>query len=385
MQLLGRLPQDFTVMKSTQNPADISTPQLFTAVQHSSADQGYISASVLSGFPELARKLGGDPELLLATVGLTVEQCEPPYGQILFRDMAGLLESTVVATGCPDVGMRLSEMQYGLYLLGPVGAALEHAETVGEVFEYCSRHMYVYSSAIQTHLERYSDSDEVLLVFECLADGVAHRRQAMEQLLSVNSDDTIRYSGGAARIKEVWFAHEPLASAATYQKRFGTKVRFSEPFDAAVFSVRDLEQKIVTRDPALFQKEISTLSRRYPNRATISSRVKREVNRALHRDACTREATAVAMGLHPRTLHRWLKREGKTFEMIRDQVRRELAEHYIAQSDASFTEIAARLGFAEPAVLSRACQRWFGASPSELRRTLSKRNDGTKPASATPF
>jgi AraC-like DNA-binding protein len=361
-------------MKPTSDPVEIGDVSGMAPQMPPTLDQPFISTSVIGAYCGLVHKLGADPEGLLAQVGLTPAHCEPPYQQILFRDFAMLLELTVEATGCPDVGMRLSEQQYGLDLLGPVGAALEHAETVGDVFEFCSRHMHVYTSGIQIHLERYSDSDEVLLVYECLADGVAHRRQVMEHLLAINNDDTIRYSGGAARMKEVWFAHEPLASQATYQKRFGCKVRFSEPFDAAVWSVRDLEAKLVNRDPALFQREITNISRRYPNRATISSRVRREVNRALHQDACTRESTAVALGLHPRTLHRWLKREGKTFEMIRDQVRRELAEHYIAQSDASFTEIAARLGFAEPAVLSRACQRWFGASPSELRRSLSRRD-----------
>ncbi len=372
LELIDQRSGGLIAMKSPH--ADDHTDVHVAPSSHLPADQSFISTSVLGAYRGLVQKLGGDPDELLAQVGLTPAHCQPPYQPILFRDLAALLEATVEATACPDFGMRLSEQQYGLDLLGPVGAALEHAETVGDVFESCSRHMHVYTSGIQIHLERYSDSDEVLLVYECLADGVAHRRQVMEHLLAINNDDTIRFTGGTARMKEVWFAHEPLASPAVYQKRYGCKVRFSEPFDAAVWTVRDLEAKLVNRDPALFQKEITTLSRRYPNRATISSKVRREVNRALHQDACTRESTAIALGLHPRTLHRWLKREGKTFEMIRDQVRRELAEHYIAQSDASFTEIAARLGFAEPAVLSRACQRWFGASPSELRRSLSRRD-----------
>ena len=380
MELISEYPRGLVEMEPEAKSDDAAEARAIGGQQQAQpvSDQAFISTSVLGAYCGLVGKLGGDPVALLAQIGLTPEHCQPPYRQMLFRDFAALLELTVEDTGCPDVGMRLSEQQYGLDLLGPVGAALEHAETVGDVFEGCSRHMHVYTSGIQIHLERYSDSDEVLLVYECLADGVAHRRQVMEHLLAINNDDTIRYSGGAARMKEVWFAHEPLASQATYQKRYGCKVRFSEPFDAAVWSVRDLEAKLVNRDPALFQKEITTLTRRYPNRATISSKVRREVNRALHQDACTRESTAVALGLHPRTLHRWLKREGKTFEMIRDQVRRELAEHYIAQSDASFTEIAARLGFAEPAVLSRAGPRGVGASPSELRRSLSRR-DGAMP------
>ena len=214
MELISEYPRGLVEMEPEAKSDDAAEARAIGGQQQAQpvSDQAFISTSVLGAYCGLVGKLGGDPVALLAQIGLTPEHCQPPYRQMLFRDFAALLELTVEDTGCPDVGMRLSEQQYGLDLLGPVGAALEHAETVGDVFEGCSRHMHVYTSGIQIHLERYSDSDEVLLVYECLADGVAHRRQVMEHLLAINNDDTIRYSGGAARMKEVWFAHEPLVS-----------------------------------------------------------------------------------------------------------------------------------------------------------------------------
>src|ERR1700761_1976558 len=67
--------------------------------------------------------------------------------------------------------------------------------------------------------------------------------------------------------------------------------------------------------------------------------------------------------MHPRTLQRRLKFEGRKFESIKDEVRREAALRYLQQPNVPFTEIASRLGYSEQSVLIRSCDRWFSASP----------------------
>ncbi len=71
--------------------------------------------------------------------------------------------------------------------------------------------------------------------------------------------------------------------------------------------------------------------------------------------------------MHPRTLHRRLKAEGKSFEGLKDEVRRDLALPYIQQADLPITQIAERLGYSETSVLSRSCVRWFAVPPRQLR------------------
>ena len=75
------------------------------------------------------------------------------------------------------------------------------------------------------------------------------------------------------------------------------------------------------------------------------------------------------LGIHARTLHRRLQAEGRTFEDIRDEVRRTVVAHYLAQSDAALSDITEWLSYSEPTAFSRACRRWFGAAPREVRRS----------------
>jgi len=71
--------------------------------------------------------------------------------------------------------------------------------------------------------------------------------------------------------------------------------------------------------------------------------------------------------MHPRTLQRRLADEGTVLEDLRDAVRRELAERYLAEPGMPLLRIAELLGYSEASALTRACNRWFGMSPRALR------------------
>jgi AraC-like DNA-binding protein len=73
------------------------------------------------------------------------------------------------------------------------------------------------------------------------------------------------------------------------------------------------------------------------------------------------------LGMHPRTLQRRLRAENKSFESIKDGVRRDVALRYLKQSSIPLIRIAKLLGYSETSALSRSCYRWFSASPRQLR------------------
>ena len=82
---------------------------------------------------------------------------------------------------------------------------------------------------------------------------------------------------------------------------------------------------------------------------------------------CTNDRIATALHLHPRTMHRRLDAEGTSFQQIKDEVRRDVMLYYLQQTQLEFALISERLGFAEQAVMTRSCNRWFSASPTKLR------------------
>jgi len=69
-----------------------------------------------------------------------------------------------------------------------------------------------------------------------------------------------------------------------------------------------------------------------------------------------------------RTLRRRLKDEGVQLRELIEQTRREEARRYLERSALSVSEIAYRLGFAQPPAFHRAFRRWLGVSPLQYRR-----------------
>ena len=92
--------------------------------------------------------------------------------------------------------------------------------------------------------------------------------------------------------------------------------------------------------------------------------------------SCSRETVCAELGMQPRTLHRRLRKVGITFEALKDEARRNLAAHYLAQSDVRIIDVAGRIGYSETSAFTRACRRWFGLSPRRLRQRLVAQNPG---------
>jgi AraC-like DNA-binding protein len=78
---------------------------------------------------------------------------------------------------------------------------------------------------------------------------------------------------------------------------------------------------------------------------------------------------------HPRTLQRRLRDEGTSFDLIKDDVRRDAALRYVNDASMPLSRIAALLGYSEPSVLTRSFHRWFASSPRQLRNRLNSRPD----------
>ena len=58
--------------------------------------------------------------------------------------------------------------------------------------------------------------------------------------------------------------------------------------------------------------------------------------------------------------------EGTTFQVLLDDVRRELAVRHVCEPNATVAKVASLVGFSEPGAFHRAFRRWTGHSPRAL-------------------
>jgi AraC-like DNA-binding protein len=73
------------------------------------------------------------------------------------------------------------------------------------------------------------------------------------------------------------------------------------------------------------------------------------------------------LGTSERSLRRQLEAETLSFRDLAAEVLRDRARELLRRTDSSVTDIAFQLGFSDSSAFTRACKRWFGQTPRELR------------------
>ena len=86
---------------------------------------------------------------------------------------------------------------------------------------------------------------------------------------------------------------------------------------------------------------------------------------------CSKEDVAKELYMSVRTLHNKLEKLGKSYQLVLDETREELAGQYMQQQHRSISEIAYLLGFSDCSNFSRAFKRWTGLNYSEYRDVFS--------------
>jgi AraC-like DNA-binding protein len=99
----------------------------------------------------------------------------------------------------------------------------------------------------------------------------------------------------------------------------------------------------------------------------IVSKIKRLVIDALPSGAPSEESIAEALHISPRTLNRRLADQDTSYRELLSEVRRDMAEKYIADPTIPIAEISYLLGFSEVSSFSRAFKRWTGEPPGTFR------------------
>lgn len=327
-----------------------------------------VHADSLRFFPRLVEDLGGEPDTLLRHVGIDPSIFAERGSSVGFRAMANLLEHAASRLRCPDFGMRLARLQGGGRVFGPMGVVMRNSKTLGEALDYVVKHAHAYSLAARMRFEPDRTGRGLLVAVEVLLDRLPDKRQAIEQALLLAHLNALEITGGRARVREVLFRHQPIAPRRTYRDYFGCEVRFEQKSDGVAFSQQDLQSAIVDPDLELYEMARSVIDTRFTRvLPPVHALVRGLMRQHLGSEACSNERIAAELCLHPRTLLRRLQAEGKSFQEIKDEVRRDVALYHLQHTDLPLVRIAEKLGYAESSVFSRSCLRWFGASPRELR------------------
>jgi AraC-like DNA-binding protein len=170
------------------------------------------------------------------------------------------------------------------------------------------------------------------------------------------------------------FSYSEPSRSAEYHRMFSKHLLFDQEATALAFDRHYLDLPVVQdRDDAkaFLRGAPGNIVLKYKNTSGIAAQIRRRLRAAARTEWPDFDTLAHAMHTTPSTLRRRLEDEGQTFQLIKDQLRRDMAVDLLSHSSKSVAQIASELGFAESSAFHRAFKKWTGVNPGEYRQRSS--------------
>ena len=325
-----------------------------------------VRAAALTGYVDVSRALGIDPQALLKRAGLDVGYLASQDRWIPAAAVAEVLELSAAMSGREDFALRMVERRR-FANIGPVSLVVREEPDVRSALALVIRYQHMMNEVLRLRL--VEDNGLATVKVDLDFGEPVEARQATELAVGVTYRVLRSLLPERWRPVAVYFAHRAPAEAATHCRLLGPVVEFGREFSGIVCYAADLDTPNVMADPQLrsyamrFLEAVAVEADR-----TMPDRVADLIEALLPTGRCSAEEVARNLGVDRRTVQRRLADSGLTFSAMVHAKRVRLAEQFVVNPRLSMTEISDRLGFTETSSFSRWFRGEFGCSPREWRR-----------------
>jgi AraC-like DNA-binding protein len=248
-----------------------------------------------------------------------------------------------------------------------VGFALQSAATLREGFGVVQKYQRLISDGGRFQL--LSGSGVSWIVYHPRQGELSFSPHQIEAVLAAVVTLAGWVTGTRLRPRRVQFSQARLGPPKGYAEVFRCPVEFEQAFSGLLLDDCVLDRPLPQADPQLARvHEQFTTARLAALDAQQASVPELRAWLAAHPAPQVRRADAArALQISERTLARRLREQGRTFEGLLDDVRRERALQALADPKRAIADIAQALGFAEASTFYRAFRRWTGLPPARWR------------------
>ncbi|AKJ31116.1 AraC family transcriptional regulator [Caldimonas brevitalea] len=327
--------------------------------------------SVAGAYPalllDIVAERGHDTTSVLEAGGLSASALAPPTAHLSAAAYAAMVLEAARVTGDPGIGLALG-LRLHPSTHGFLGYALLTCRTLREAIELGMR----YSGLRQRHLvfSLHVEADVAALEVRELAPMGPVRQILLEAMLAGAARALGVLLGAPSPGLALWFQHDEPPHFAAYREQLPA-VLFGQSSNRMVFpsACLDAALPLHNRDAqaqAVGQCEHELQYAGVGGDADLPGWVQAQLELELLRPPALPQLAA-RLHLSERTLKRRLQAHGTSFQALLESARRRRALQLIAQRTLSVADIAALLGYQDPANFTRAFRRWTGRAPSEHR------------------
>lgn len=282
-----------------------------------------------------------------------------------FEQFRRLVVHALALTGCPWLGIEVG-LHAQLSLHGAMGQAVAASDNVLQALAICQRYMplrqRIYGMRLETAPEAAMVAEELLDVPELREFLLGYLAATLLRLLEAVTGQPLR-----EQIRIDWpFPAPPWAPE--YQ-RLCTHNHFGAPTMRGVLPTELLLHAGLGADAEarrVAERECERQLKLQEQGGSVTQRLQSRLAQCQGRYPALVEMAALE-NVSARTLIRYLREEGTTYQQLLDSVREELACWLLLQTDLPVEAVAERLGYEDTSNFSRTFRRWVGVTPSDFR------------------
>ncbi|BFM17268.1 AraC family transcriptional regulator [Maricurvus nonylphenolicus] len=313
---------------------------------------------------------GVDPKPLIEEVGIDPMLLADPEARVPIKKMERFWGLAATATDDPAFGLRVPQYlaNASLYALDTL---IDAAPTLEAGAQYLQKYLDVLSTGIDVQLHLVGHNQLRIDVDTFLN----HIPEAVDATVAAVVNGMLARMGTRVVIESIDMARPQPVDASEYERILGAEVRFDCLKSQIICTTKeDVRAPSPHANPPLeaaLQKTLSDYLDRLGGSPLILQ-LRQEIMSLMSLQEPTLDMVASKLNMSGRTLQRRLIAEGSGYRQLMDEVRKDMAEQLVVNSQLSFTDIAFRLGFRDASNFSRVFRRWFAMSPTDYRQEKSK-------------
>lgn len=331
-----------------------------------SASGGTVLTVSSRALVDACANLGVDVDALLDAVGIDRGLLEDPDGRIPTERVRALWRRAHDLAGDPNLALHAVEaLPFGAYRV--IDFMASSAATVGEAFRKVSDYFPLINTTVALPVT-VAEAEVSFAIVPTPGSPAVARPYAEYTLAACYL--RIRNAVGDFAPLRVEFPHEAPADPSEHERVFRAPVRFRCERPRLVLSRKTWDRPNARPNPglcAVLEDHAKRLLSEVPH-GGFAEEIRKTTLAQLRGGTPTLEHVARTLGMSGRTLQRRLREDGTSFADLLDELRRGMAQAYLADPRVSISEVSYLLGFSEQSAFQRAFKRWTGQTPLAFRR-----------------
>lgn len=338
-----------------------------------------ISINYLALMIRLCQERNISSEALLKDTGIDSEILESGHDFVNGEQYYKVLQNASALLGDPTFGLyygaRTSITSHGI-----LGFAFMSSKTLRDALLLITKYHRTLFTLME--LQFQEEQQNAFLRIHFTSNFKAYENVIAEGIIagfytifkSVFNQDINRenefYSNFLKNPAKVHFKQEEPEYSDFFYKILGKNVEFSKEYNQIVIPSSLLDYQLPESDPntaKMAEKICQDILLSLEQRETYPEKVRKIIFANKEDSLPTFDQVAEILHLHPRTLGRRLKQYNTSYQVILDDVRKELALDYLANSEVLIDDIAYSLRFNDASSFYRAFKKWTGRTPRSYR------------------